>query len=298
MTVSPWESAVACLACPHCTAPLSLVEGGVHCAHGHHFDLAREGYLHLLPGTGRRSGQLGDSHAMLRARREFLARGYYDPLADALARQVAAILAPPDAALVAEEPGCVVDAGCGEGFYLGRVHTHLRGNGIAAPPLIGVDVAKDAARLAAKAYPLVAFAVADVTARLPLRDACADILLSLFAPRNPAEFARSVRPHGRVLVVIPTEAHLDGLRAHVPLLRTEPDKREHIVERLASAFSLVGGTPLTYEITLTGADAAHLVAMGPSAHHLPEPQIVALAAHPDPITTLVSVELLTFQRER
>lgn len=294
MTPTPWPAALPCLACPHCASALQLADGGVLCARGHRFDLARDGYLHLLPGTARPSAATGDSRAMLRARRAFLGRGYYDPIADALAAQAAASLTAP-----VDLPGCVLDAGCGEGYYLAHIQSHLShlgAVGLVPPPLIGLDIAKDAARLAARGHPGLAIVVADVTARLPVRDASARLLLSVFAPRNPAEFARIVAPHGRLLAVIPAADHLSGLRAHVSLLRVEPAKREHIQDRLAGAFTLTGAFPLRYFLTLPGPDAANLVAMSPTARHLPPAQLAALASQPDPITTPVSIELLTFER--
>jgi SAM-dependent methyltransferase len=223
---------------------------------------------------------------MLLARREVLARGYYDPIARAVADAVAA----------AGPAGCVVDAGCGDGFYLGQVERHLAYERAKGPILIGIDVAKDAARIAGRMYPEAAFVMGDIWAHLPLREACADVVLSIFAPRNVAEFARITHPGSELLVVIPTDEHLAGLRAQVALLRVQADKREHVVERLSDAFSLATVLPVRYEITLDPADAAQVVRMSPTVRHVPETEIAVLAARQAPVATPVGVELLTFRR--
>jgi 23S rRNA (guanine745-N1)-methyltransferase len=263
-----------------------VADGGVTCTQGHHFDVAREGYLNLLASNRRRGEHEGDSRAMLLARRAFLAKGYYDPISRAVAEWVGGV----------QLEGCVVDAGCGDGFYLGRIETRLADRGGPEHTLIGLDVAKDATRLAARARPSIAFVVGDVTSHLPLRDGCAGVVLSIFAPRHAAEFGRVLRLAGQLLIVIPTDEHLGGLREQVPLLRVEPEKREHIVERLSGDFVLTSILPVRYEITLDGTDAALLVRMGPTARHLAEAKVAALAARPARIATLVSVELLAFRR--
>src|SRR5262249_23546230 len=155
---------------------------------------------------------VGDSRAMLHARRAFLTAGHYEPIAEAVAGLVAEALSDPYNSHAGRPSGCIVDVGCGEGYYLAGIQRRFDAAGAPVPPLIGLDVAKDAARLAARAHPAMAFEVADATTRLPLRDTCAEVVLSIFAPRNPDEFARVVRAEGRLLVVMPTYDHLSGLR--------------------------------------------------------------------------------------
>ena len=44
------DDALDLLACPHCAGPLTRSGGSVTCPNGHAFDVARSGYLSLLPG--------------------------------------------------------------------------------------------------------------------------------------------------------------------------------------------------------------------------------------------------------
>lgn len=178
------------LACPLCRQPLVPDERRFGCPDGHHFDRAREGYVHLLdPGRGGRRAH-GDDREMVAARRRFLAAGYYAPLHDALADFVPA----------AEG---ILDVGCGEGYFTGA----LTGDSI-----VGVDVSQPAVRLAAKAHRNALFAVAS-GATLPILDGSVDVAVSVFSPVFPDELLRVVRPGGSAVVVVPGAAHLAGLRA-------------------------------------------------------------------------------------
>jgi 23S rRNA (guanine745-N1)-methyltransferase len=207
---------------------------------------------------------------MLHARRAFLSRGYFAPCSDAINGLVASHLTA-SASLFGSgdiEAVNILDVGCGEGYYLDRLYVHLRER--LDQPVIchGVDVAKDAACLAARRSPELHVVVADVTARLPYADGSFQALLNVFAPRNPSEFARILAPEGLLLVVIPTQQHLRELRAIAPLLNIEQDKQQRVVERLSERFALAAVTTLEYDIVLSGADLTHLAQMTPSARHL------------------------------
>jgi hypothetical protein len=100
------------LTCPFCQLTLSESGNTFVCANNHTFDIAREGYVNLL-----RKKQLGDTKEMLVARRQFLEQGYYQPLSDQLNELIYAHLS--SSALR------VLDAGCGEGYYLGCLQRFL-----------------------------------------------------------------------------------------------------------------------------------------------------------------------------
>ena len=58
--------------CPLCHAPLSRGDNYYSCPQRHQFDLAKEGYVNLLPVQFKRSRDPGDSAEMMQARRAFL----------------------------------------------------------------------------------------------------------------------------------------------------------------------------------------------------------------------------------
>ncbi len=253
------RTAVDVLACPVCESAMGVSYGRLSCSAGHSFDVAKAGYVNLLPPQHRTRGIEGDVPEMLRARRRFLDAGYYEPLRDAIAGEVRAALAARDLA----SPACVIETGCGEGYYIG-------GLGEAAGPgtvLLGTDLSKTAASMAARRYRDVLFFVSDVHRRLYLRSGAASLLLDVFAPRNPSESARVLEPGGTVLVVIPSAAHLAEVRAAVGLLDIQPEKERLVIESFAAGFDLAARAEVRYPLDLPPDAVADLVAMGPSRWH-------------------------------
>ena len=104
------------LACPVCGRGFTLRPLALRCASGHSFDIARQGYVNLLPG-GARPGT-ADTMEMVAARQAFLAAGHYAPLAGAIADLAAATVP-------AGPRPCVLDAGSGPGYYLAAVLDRL-----------------------------------------------------------------------------------------------------------------------------------------------------------------------------
>ncbi|MBR3561434.1 MAG: methyltransferase domain-containing protein [Oscillospiraceae bacterium] len=181
----------AVLICPVCGGALQAGERTFSCARGHSFDRAREGYVNLLR-TSRSGDRLGDDKASARSRQEFLNRGYYAPLRDALTE------------LVRERKGTLLDICCGEGYYtaaLGRLE------GIEA---YGFDLSREMVRLAAKRGGAMYF-VANL-ASIPVAAGSVDTAVHLFAPFHEGEFSRVLRPDGRLFTVVPGARHLLGLK--------------------------------------------------------------------------------------
>ena len=70
--------------CPICALALTREANRYTCPAGHSFDLAREGYVNLLPPNRQHSKAPGDDKEMTAARTRFLEGGWYSPLRDAL----------------------------------------------------------------------------------------------------------------------------------------------------------------------------------------------------------------------
>jgi hypothetical protein len=81
------------------------------CAGGHCFDIASQGYTHLLPVQNKRSRDPGDSKEMVAARRRFLDAGCYQPIAAAVARLALADM-PPGQRSVASTPAAARATTC------------------------------------------------------------------------------------------------------------------------------------------------------------------------------------------
>lgn len=273
------------LICPICAAPLARDDHTLRCASGHSFDIAREGYVNLL--LDRVTGQTGDNREMLHARRRFLDGGHYAPLAAAVSRiTLAHLTSRPEWSAPS-----VLDAGCGEGYYIGVLQRELAATG-QPHHIYGADVAKDAVRLAAKRYPDITFIVADIWKKLPFASGSLHALLDIFAPRNAAEFARILAPGGLLLIVIPGPRHLEELRASLNLLGIEQQKEQHIVEQLTGACSLRQRESLDYQLTLDPQAIADLITMTPNYRH----RAPAIPVSTTPLHTTASFILLAFER--
>ena len=111
--------------------------------------------------------------------------------------------------------------------------------------------------------------VLDLWRPLPIRDDTVDVALNIFAPRNGGEFARILRPGGRLVVVVPAEAHLQELRRSGALLDIPEGKADRVTEQLVeSGFHAETITTIEYSLEADAATRGFLAGMGPSAHHL------------------------------
>jgi 23S rRNA (guanine745-N1)-methyltransferase len=254
------DDALDLLACPHCAARLKRLGGSVTCPNGHAFDVARSGYLSLLPGDA----QLGsaDTAEMVAAREAFLAAGHFEPLAEALAEEAERALGVA-AGRAGLPPGCVIDLGAGTGWYLARVLDRLPGRiGLA------LDLSKHALRRAARAHERIAAVACDAWRPLPVRDDVAALVLSVFAPRNGPEIARVLQPGGALAVVTPTGRHLAELVTAFGLLTVDERKEERLAATLDAHLDLERRVEHEWSLDLAPEDVANAVAMGPSARHV------------------------------
>ncbi|MEU0335864.1 methyltransferase [Streptomyces sp. NPDC006193] len=278
------ELSLDLLRCPTCrTRRLRPDRGALRCPEGHTFDLARHGYASLLTGTRATSG---DDTAMVRARGRFLSTGAYAPVREATARLAAGA--------ASGRAATVVDVGCGTGYYLAGVLDRLPG-----ARGLGLDTSARALRSAARAHERAAAVAWDVFRPFPLADEAADVVLDVFAPRNPAEFHRVLRPAGRLIVVRPTVRHLAELHGRLPAAVTVDPAKEQRLHRALDPFFEAGATErVEYSATLAGPDALDLVAMTPSAHHVSRADLDGEGSLPGRITVSVLASVYRPRRAR
>jgi 23S rRNA (guanine745-N1)-methyltransferase len=272
------------LRCPVCGDDLTGADTALRCPAGHSFDIARQGYVNLVPGSG-------DTPEMVEARDAFLRTGHFRRLSDALAEEARA----------AGGGSAVVDLGAGTGHHLAAVLDalpHARG--------IAIDASPAALRRAARTHERAAAVGADAWKPLPLRDGIATIVLSVFAPRNPSEIARILAPGdaggaagGQLLAVTPTTRHLHELVGPLGLLSVPDDKEDRLDEQLSSRFTLAARRTVEHAMFLTRDECAQIVRMGPSAWHVDEQSVAErLALLPDPLTVTASMTLSRYVRAR
>ena len=242
------QGAVDLLRCPRCDTGFALDGGTLRCSRGHVFDIARQGYVNL---TGAGQPANADSSAMIAARAELLESGRYAAITDALVAALPAVVR------------TILDVGTGTGHYAGAV--------LDARPearALGLDVSVAACRRASRAHARLAVVTADAWAGLPVMNACGDVVLSVFSPRNAEEFARVLRPGGCVITVTPDSDHLAELRSTLGLLGVEDGKGRRLTDAFGRA-GLLAAERRVVERTdpWTLDDAVRSIMMGPNAFH-------------------------------
>ena len=125
--------------CPVCGIQLKKNDITYKCSNNHSFDIAREGYTYLLLANKKNSKIPGDSKEMVVSRHNFLQKGYYKGLSDALNETVKKYI-------LGKEESSILDAGCGEGYYIDNLARSINNQ----TALFGIDISKEAVRIAAK----------------------------------------------------------------------------------------------------------------------------------------------------
>lgn len=233
---------MAVLLCPLCGETLMREERSFRCPAGHAFDLARQGYVNLLPVTQKHSLHPGDTKEQVAARRNFLEAGFYAPIARAVC----------DA--LPQDCESLLDVGCGEGYYTAQAAARLPG-----AQVWGLDISKDAVRLGAGKYKPIRF-LCGTAAHLPFPGGSFRALMSLFALTIPEEFHRVLVPGGIFVQVLAAEDHLLGLKRIIypELLHREKDSVPAL-----PGFRLLSSTPVRFSFTVEGAQIGNLLSMTP-----------------------------------
>jgi 23S rRNA (guanine745-N1)-methyltransferase len=269
------------LICPHCGGDLALAGTSVRCPNDHAFDVARHGYVSLLP-RGAHTGT-ADTPAMVRARRTFLNAGHYAPIAREVAEEAERS--------GVRSAGCIVDLGAGTGSYLAAVLERLpHRSGLA------LDISKYALRRAARAHPRAGAVACDVWRALPVRTGATSVVLNVFAPRNGAEIKRILHPEGTLIVVAPTAGHLGELVSALKLLTVDEDKEQRLDQALGRHFEPDRRSTSEFSMSLRHEDVEALVMMGPSAWHVdPTSLRTSIYTLPDPMPVTASVTVTAYR---
>jgi len=246
-----------------CRQPLLREARRLVCAAGHSFDLARSGYANLLQPQDRRSKQPGDTVAAVAGRRRLHDRGVSDPLFRVILDLAAA-----------DPTDSVLDAGCGDGYYLGNLAQQTGCNAH------GVDISIPAIDAASRRYPNVEWIVANADRFVPYEDRAFSLVMSITARMNSPEFRRVLRENGRLLVAIPAPDDLIEFRG------TGRDRVTRTVETFAAEFDLAAQRRATTTADLDAAGVDDVL------HSIYRPM---QAAKHDAARVTFSLDLLLFR---
>lgn len=274
MSTTPFHA----LRCPIDGSTLTRNDKSWRCAIGHSYDVAREGYVHLLPVQNKRSKDPGDSKDMIAARRRFLSAGYYAPIARALGETLLPYV---------KVPRSCMDAGCGEGYYL----RELQATGMPLS-VLGLDISKWAVQAAAKLDKSATWVVGS-NANLPVVSGSLDCVLLLFGFPVYAEFARVLKPDGLLVQIDTGEQHLRELREVIYPSLKPPREGE---PPLPEGFSLLQERAVRFKIELESQETiADLLTMTPHLYRASQEGRESAAALKR-LTLSIDVQIKCFRR--
>lgn len=258
--------------CPKCKEALLQKDREYVCPENHHYDIAKQGYVHLLLGNKKGTG---DNQEMVQARTQFLNHGYYNILRQRVCELVYEL-----------NPHTLIDAGCGEGYYTNEIKAKLTDCN-----LYGFDLSKFALKEAAKAKMGVHYAVASV-ADLPMMDACADAVLTIFAPIYSEEIKRLLKENGCFIKVGPGPKHLWELKQVLYETVYENTRDQPLKD-----FTLIHEECLETQIQVIGKeDITALFSMTPYYYRSPK-ETSELLKNMETLTTRLQFQIEIWQKQ-
>jgi len=255
------------LRCPYCSEPIKIEDGIAKCAAGHSFDIARQGYVNFL--TKQTFIKNADTAAMVDARQKMHTRPFFRDLAQQIAQICGGLCRG------VPQP-IIVEPGGGTGFY-----AHVVSQTVSNARAVSLDISVQAAKVCARQSDRVAAVVADVWQQWPIADDSADIVLSVFSPRNFVETERVLKADAAFIVVTPEENHLVELRNRFNALGIQRDKSESISASLGNFTKIQQISHQSTEL-LDGSAMYDTLLSGPNGHHL-DAKDVQVFTHADPI---------------
>ncbi len=249
--------------CPACGAPLVAMEACLRCEKGHTYDVARKGYVHLHHKTV--SGFYDKT--LFRARRAVFEAGFYLPVIQALAE-----------VLIPLSPRALLDAGCGEGYYLSALSPMLPETFLA-----GLDLSKEAIQSAAARGGPMVYCVGTLN-RLPFADHTFDAVLNILSPASYESFARVLRKDGLLIKIMPGSLYLNEIRERLGAVKPYDDTLTPAY--LARHMRVLRTERLTYARPVSPEEYACFIVMTPLTEGMDPREKEALALAPPKSITI------------
>ena len=240
-----------------------MKEASLCCGKGHTYDVARKGYVHLH----HRTVQSPYDKDLFAARRAVFDAGFYQPVINVL-----------EEILTSLAPAALLDAGCGEGYYLSSLSPALPHSN-----LIGIDLSKEAILSAAGRGGSALYCVGDLN-RLPFQDSVFDVVLNILSPASYASFTRVMKKDGFLIKIMPGRAYLQEIRRRLPEARAGYDD-SRVPEYLQQHMQVNRMERLCYTLPISPASYACFIAMTPLTESLSDKERdLLLQDPPDEIT--------------
>ena len=249
------------LCCPVCRAPLTRTGDDLSCPAKHRLNVNRKGCINVL------SQQVDSCYdaALFDARRRVFTTGCYDAVVDAIE------------SLLPEGDHRLLDAGCGDGWYLSALLSRHEGWCGA-----GADISRDAILRATDLPCTALWLVADLR-RLPFADGSFTAVLDVLTPASYDEFRRILMPGGLLIKVYPGSGYLRELRAARGMSAYEEGQVDAYLREKAG---VVGERHVNVTHAVTPELWRDLVWMTPLMQDLSAEEKDAIAAKPSPTVTV------------
>lgn len=221
------------LICPKCRNPLFLEDRSYKCKNNHCYDIAKEGYLNLLLSKT----NCGDQENLVKARINFLNKGFYDPLLVHIKKNLGTATD-------------VLDCGCGVGYYSQKLADYFT--------ITGIDISKEAIRRAAKQDKISSYIVCSSNS-IPIQKKYFDGIYVIFAPLFEESMESLLKRNGKLIVVHPGTNHLYQIKEKIynePYYNSKPNLDLNL-------FDLTKEYNITYDINLNNYDLRNLIGMTP-----------------------------------
>ncbi len=258
--------------CPICKKNLIRDNRRYVCENSHSFDISRKGYVNLLLSS---KSLHGDNKEMILSRRSLLESGLYDKIVNKLCTIITSY----------SQNGILLDCGCGEGYYTGKIASSLPDFEIH-----GFDISSHAISLASGKYKTPSFFVASVN-EIPILSVSVNIAVNIFSPLCISEIYRVLTRGGIFIYAVPTENHLFGLKE---VIYDTPYKNRPI-DTYYDGFDIIDRVRIEYSVSLSSGLAIDLFRMTPYYYNSPKDSISRIEKQKN-IDTDIGFDLLIYEK--
>ena len=194
--INIYQDNIHLLRCPVCESSFKIEDRALICEHRHTYNFNKKGYVNFVFKS---SDDVYDKD-LFKARSIVLQSGLYKHVTDKLSEIIINNF-------YHYERINILDAGCGEGYYLNTIAQSLNDSNT----FIGVDLSAHAIDMATNYENDTLLMLANL-ANMPIGDHKIDVILNILSPVNYQQFSRILTKHGLVIKVIPNALYLKEIR--------------------------------------------------------------------------------------